>query len=139
MNKQSKRQQIWNKSGGKCWYCGCGLPEKGWHVDHLEPIRRNCWEDGKGVVSSLHPERDIEENKVPCCASCNIQKGSLPLEQFRDKIAHFVYSLNHYHTQYAVAKRYGLVQDTEIPVVFWFEKQMKGAPAKIQGSISAGG
>ena len=118
----SKRQQIWNKSGGKCWYCGCDLPEKGWHADHFEPIHRNWWEDATGRVSRKHPERDIEANKVPCCASCNIQKGSLPLEQFRDKIAHFVYSLNNYHTQYAVAKRYGLVQDFEKSVVFWFEK-----------------
>ena len=34
-----KRQAIFDKSGGKCWYCGCEL-QKGWHQDHLEPIIR---------------------------------------------------------------------------------------------------
>jgi 5-methylcytosine-specific restriction endonuclease McrA len=117
----NKRQAIWNKSGGKCWYCGCDLPDKGWHADHIEPIRRNWWEDRTGVVPSLHPERDTEENKVPTCASCNIQKGSLSVEQFRQKIEGFINSLNEYHTQYAVAKRYGLVTETDATVVFWFE------------------
>lgn len=117
MSMSAKRQAIWNKSGGKCWYCGCELPEKGWHADHFEPMRRNWW-DG----SSMHPERDNDDNKVPACASCNHQKGSLPLESFRAKIAGFIGSLNAYHTQYAVAKRYGLIQETLHPVIFWFEK-----------------
>lgn len=112
-----KRQAIWDKSGGKCWYCGCELPEKGWHADHFEPIRRNWWEG-----TSIHPERDTEENKVPACASCNVQKGPLNLEQFRDKIAGFINSLNSYHTQYDVAKRYGLIKETSQPVIFWFER-----------------
>ena len=33
MNK--KRQGIYDKSGGKCWYCGIEL-KKGWHMDHLQ-------------------------------------------------------------------------------------------------------
>lgn len=114
INKQ--RLAIWNKSGGKCWFCGCDLPEKGWHSDHFEPIRRNWWED-----TCLHPERDNEKNKVPTCASCNIQKGSLSVEQFRQKIIGFTDSLNQYHTQYIVAKRYGLIEELDQPVRFWFE------------------
>jgi 5-methylcytosine-specific restriction endonuclease McrA len=113
-----KRRAIWDKSGGKCWYCGIVLPEKGWHTDHFEPIRRNWWTD-----TCIHPERDSEENKVPCCASCNIQKGPLSVEQFREKITGFINSLNLYHTQYTVAKRYGLLQETDDKVIFWFEQQ----------------
>ncbi len=110
------RQRIWAKSDGKCWYCGCELSEKGWHVDHIEPMRRNWWEN-----TSLHPERDTEENEVPACASCNVQKGSLSVEAFRQKIVGYINSLNEYHTQYAVAKRYGLIRETQLPVRFWFE------------------
>ncbi|VXB97866.1 conserved hypothetical protein [Exiguobacterium sp. 8A] len=73
MNK--KRRAIFEKSGGRCWYCGCRLEEKGWHADHFEPIRRN-WTDG----TCIHPE-------------------------------------------YAVAKRYGLIEEQTTDVVFWFEKQ----------------
>lgn len=121
----AKRKAIWDKSGGKCWYCGCDLPEKGWHVDHVEPIYRKLrYSKDRGLFTTNEcdrPERDNDDNKVPTCASCNIQKGSLPLEHFRNKIAGFINSLNLYHTQYAVAKRYGLIQETPQAVVFWFE------------------
>lgn len=114
MNKA--RQKIWDKSGGLCWYCGSSLPEKGWHADHFEPIRRNWWTD-----TCIHPENDIEENKVPSCAACNILKGSSTLEQFRESIANFVNSLNLYHNQYKFAKKFGLIAETQTPVKFWFE------------------
>lgn len=113
----AKRRAIYDKSNGHCWYCGCKLDEKGWHADHFEPIRRNWWTN-----TSLHPERDSEENRVPACASCNIQKGSLSLEAFRDKIQNFPMSLQRYHTQYSVAKRYGLIKETDKEVKFWFEQ-----------------
>jgi 5-methylcytosine-specific restriction endonuclease McrA len=117
MNK--KRQKIWDKSGGKCWYCGCELPEKGWHADHFEPIQRNWWTN-----TSLHPERDTEDNKVPCCAPCNILKGSNTLEGFRYQIEQFVNSLNLYVNQYKFAKKFGLLTETQQEVKFWFEMNL---------------
>jgi 5-methylcytosine-specific restriction endonuclease McrA len=110
------RRDIWNKSAGRCWYCGIALSDKGWHADHFNPIRRNWWEN-----TSLKPENDTKDNLVPTCASCNIQKGSLSVEQFRQKVQGFINSLNQYHTQYSVAKRYGLIQEVEKPIRFWFE------------------
>jgi 5-methylcytosine-specific restriction endonuclease McrA len=118
MNKA--RQKIWNKSGGLCWYCGCQLPEKGWHADHFHPIRRNWWAGAE--EKCVNPQHDTEENKVPACPSCNILKGSDTLEGFRRTIKHFVHTLNNYHNQYKFAKKYGLVKETDLPVVFWFEK-----------------
>lgn len=124
-----KRKAIWDKTGGKCWYCGCDLPEKGWHADHIEPIYRTLkYDKSRGLYTTNEcerPERDSEQNKVPCCASCNIQKGTLSVEGFRRKIAGFIKSLNLYHTQYAVAKRYGLIVETEKPVIFWFEREQQ--------------
>lgn len=121
-----RRQAIWDKSGGHCWYCGCLLPEKGWHADHVEPIERKLqYRVGRGLFTTNEchrTDRDNEDNLVPACASCNVQKGSLSVEQFRDKIEQFVRSLNAYHTQYAVAKRYGLLEETGNRVTFWFEK-----------------
>jgi 5-methylcytosine-specific restriction endonuclease McrA len=38
--KKQIREQIFNKYSGKCAYCGTGL-EKGWHVDHIEPVVRD--------------------------------------------------------------------------------------------------
>lgn len=115
MNK--KRKAIWNKSNGKCWYCGCDLPEKGWHADHFEPVVRNL---SSGEYE--YPERDNPDNLVPSCASCNRVKSSMPLESFRAIIQGFVNSLNRDSTQYKFAKRYGLIEEKPIKIKFWFEK-----------------
>lgn len=145
--KKSGRQLIFSKYGGKCAYCGCDL-EKGWHVDELEPCRRKYrfergrWSDGcvRGMTEDEmsekgikwieprdvfdgydHPERLNIDNQMPACASCNINKHSDSLEDFRSLIQGFVGSLNKSIVQYKIAKRYGLVQETVKPIVFYFE------------------
>jgi 5-methylcytosine-specific restriction endonuclease McrA len=135
MNKL--RKSIWEKSGGKCWYCGCDLPEKGWHIDHFEPIGRRppeikyVYSDDDGRINRKreevkrfpsHPERDHIDNLVPACQSCNRIKGMNSIEGFRQQITRFVNSLNRYSIQYKFAKRYGLILETKNPVVFWFER-----------------
>lgn len=109
------REVVKMKYGGKCAYCGTDLV-KGWHIDHIEPIIRNWWE---GTCNK--PENENESNYNPSCASCNIQKGSLTIEQFRDKISQFVKSLNLYSNQYKFSKKYNLIKETESNVVFYFE------------------
>lgn len=142
------RKLIYDKYGGKCAYCGEDLPPKGWHVDHIEPVCRQYkyvpghwsegfrpgmteqelidanvkWIEGKSVpVGLAYPERDCMENKIPACASCNINKHGDSVEGFRSTIKKFVESLNRYSVQYKVAKRYGLLSEVEKPVVFYFE------------------
>lgn len=61
------------------------------------------------------------QNYNPSCPSCNIQKNSYTLEQFRENIKQFVNSLNQYPTQYKFAKKYGLVSEIDIEVKFHFE------------------
>lgn len=43
LNKQ-QREQLKQKFGGLCAYCGDLLPDR-WHADHIEPIVRN-WTNG---------------------------------------------------------------------------------------------
>jgi len=124
--KKSERQLIFDKYNGRCAYCGYELT-KGWHIDHIEPIVRDFdWDKDKGRYKATKncrkPENDVFENYNPSCASCNIQKNSFTLEEFRKNIKHFIYSLNHYSTQYKFAKRYGLVYENNIQVEFYFEK-----------------
>lgn len=123
--KKQEREFIFNKYGGRCAYCGCELPAKGWHADHIEAIVREfAYVSGKGFKSTgtcQKPENNVLQNYNPSCASCNIQKNSFTLEQFRDNIKQFVNSLNQYSTQYKFAKKYGLVTETEIDVKFYFE------------------
>lgn len=69
-----------------------------------------------------YPERNTVENMMPACASCNINKHGESIEGFRAMIEKFVNSLNSYSTQYKIAKRYGLIQETQAKVIFYFEK-----------------
>lgn len=124
----ANRQKVFDKYGGRCAYCGCEL-QKGWHVDEIEPVRRfksyvkdehgkSIWDAEKGgwVTKSevSHPERFHIDNQNPACASCNINKHSDSLETFRKNIAAYMKHLNEINTQYKVAKRYGLIQETGI-------------------------
>lgn len=126
--KKRDREKVFNKYGGRCAYCGCELT-KGWHVDEIEPCRRLYeqeqvpgeyrWRDK--LVGYMYPDRLNIVNQMPACASCNINKHSGSLEEFRSLIAGFMKHLNEISTQYKIAKRYGLVQETTKPVVFYFE------------------
>jgi len=123
--KKQDRQLIHDKFGGKCAYCGTDLL-KGWHVDEIEPVRRNfVYDKSKGSHKSdgtcMHPERFHIDNQNPSCASCNINKHSMSLEEFRKQISGFMNHLNNISTQYKIAKRYGLVSETNIEVKFYFE------------------
>lgn len=146
--KKANRELIFKKYDGRCAYCGCEL-QKGWHVDEVEPVRRNKkwinagWEDGKPrprteaddndpsfakwipgrwvADGCLHPGRFNTDNQMPACASCNINKHAGSVEDFRSLISGFMKHLNEVSTQYKIAKRYGLVVEDIKPVVFYFE------------------
>lgn len=126
MNKKEQREFVFNKYGGRCAYCGRELV-KGWHVDHLECLHRESdydKEKKKYVFNGeiRYPENDNINNLMPSCASCNITKATLSIEDFRGYIQGTVESLNSNHyAAYKFAKRYGLVQETVKPVVFYFE------------------
>ena len=122
---KKERQQLFEKFGGCCAYCGCELL-KGWHADHIKPIRRKFkYDRGKARLvhtgECRHPARETIENCHPACRSCNINKHSMTIEEFRGLLTGFIKSLNRDSTQYKVAKRYGLIQEIEKPVVFFFE------------------
>jgi 5-methylcytosine-specific restriction endonuclease McrA len=67
------RAEIWDKTGGKCWYCGKQTNpfKKEFCIDHLIP-------------RSAGGSDDIE-NLVPSCTNCNCSKNNLGLELFRKR------------------------------------------------------
>ncbi len=111
------RQAIFDKYEGRCAYCGCAL-SKGWHADHIKPIRRSVKKNWK----CRYPARDSPENCMPACANCNINKHQMSLEKFRNLISGFLKHLNERNTQYKIAKRYGLVQEVDKEIKFYFER-----------------
>ena len=122
------RAALRMKFGGRCAYCGCELPEKGWHADHVENVDREMKYQrddngfGKMVLTGklLKPENDRLDNLYPSCASCNLDKQSMPLESWRLVVAHKV-DVCRYDSAFRHAERFGLVVEIKKPVVFWFE------------------
>jgi 5-methylcytosine-specific restriction endonuclease McrA len=144
------RQAVYDKYQGHCAYCGCEL-QKGWHVDELLPVKRKYkyvdrhWEHretkerlwilpdnadrrkwkyvlGKYVQNGCeYPENYNIDNQMPACASCNINKHSMSLEEFRQLIQGFMKHLNGASVQYKIAKRYGLIEEHINPIEFYFE------------------
>jgi 5-methylcytosine-specific restriction endonuclease McrA len=74
-----KSVAIWNKSEGKCFYCGIELVEKSMQndeycVDHFVP--RNSGGDSE------------IDNLFPCCRKCNSVKNKIiNVQRFRDIVA----------------------------------------------------
>jgi 5-methylcytosine-specific restriction endonuclease McrA len=129
---KEERQLVFLKYDGRCAYCGCEL-SKGWHVDHLKPIRRKKYKKEE----CRYPQRACIDNYMPACASCNINKHAMKLEDFRNLVAGFMKHLNERNTQYKIAKRFGLVIENIQPVVFYFEtwEQEKILSKKITGEL----
>lgn len=122
-----KRALIYNKFGGFCAYCGCELNGK-FQVDHVIPqaLFWNHVRYKKRVPSFLSHlnESDLNhpDNLVPACQSCNNYKSTMDIETFRSELGKLVERLNKNSTQYRIAKRYGMVEEKEIKIKFYFEK-----------------
>lgn len=116
---KSERDIVYNKYGGRCAYCGCEL-QKGFHVDHIVPLRRNESDFSIQRYNKVRGEDSIE-NYNPACRRCNIWKSTFSIEQFRKEVSEQVNHLNRYSSNYRNAKRFGLVEETNKPVIFYFE------------------
>lgn len=128
---KAQREQVRQMFDGRCAYCGEPLPER-WHADHMEPVIRDLVikETARGTYrltsgKPSRPDLDVIENFMPSCPPCNISKHSMTIEVWRGWLAGHINSLNAYHPIYRLAKKYGLVQETAAPVVFYFERVAK--------------
>lgn len=64
------RAMVWDKTAGRCWYCGKLLhPFRDFEVDHYEARAKGG--------------RDGIDNLVPACGLCNGKKGAMPAERWR--------------------------------------------------------
>ena len=66
----AERQQIYEKFGGRCAYCGCEITIKDMQADHVVPLH-------------LGGEDDIS-NLYPACRACNHYKSTYTVERFRE-------------------------------------------------------
>jgi len=66
----AKRKKVYNKTNGRCAYCGKRLELLGnWHIEHMLPRSR-------GGQNSM-------DNLVASCEACNRRKGAKTVGEFR--------------------------------------------------------
>lgn len=124
---KSQRAALRQKFSGRCAYCGQKLGPR-WHADHFEPVqRRSKWDREKGQMVATgecySPEHDNLKNLMPACPACNIDKSVLSLEEWRGKLQRATGVLSRNSPTYRHAVRFGLVQETNAKVIFYFEVQ----------------
>lgn len=123
-----KRGKVWDKSGGKCWYCGCDLNPSDWHIDHMKPKKKMYPPVDWRIPYAPDPNRgtDALSNLFPSCPDCNIQKSDMSLDDFRSHIENQVQHLLSKSQAFRLAVQYGVVAETMQEVSFWFERYKDG-------------
>lgn len=115
--KKSERKAVYEKYDGHCAYCGCEIPFKGFHVDHMNCIKNYEYlEELTGIdVHSI-------ENMMPSCGSCNRYKSTYELETFRKMLSGIPKRLARDVSTYNIAVRFGMIEEHNEPIKFYFEK-----------------
>jgi 5-methylcytosine-specific restriction endonuclease McrA len=125
MTKAQQRQLIKEKFNCKCAYCGVELKDK-WHIDHVIPkhhAENGYFEKSKPLFLSHLSKEDVNhiDNLFPVCQKCNNFKKTFNLELFRKELGEITRRLRQYENTYNHALRFGLVQETQKEVKFYFE------------------
>lgn len=105
------REQVYNKYGGHCAYCGRQIEYRDMQIDHFIPQRR--W--------STERSNDIS-NLMPSCRSCNHYKRANSLETFRRYIFEIPKKLRENNYIYKIGLIYDNVIENEHPIKFYFEE-----------------
>ena len=107
-----QRARVLQRFGGLCGYCGKRQAKE---VDHIDSCHRN-----KPRGSSF-----TDEELMPACKRCNYWKHTFTIEEFRAEIAAQRTRILQ-NSGVIMAMEYGLVELTETPVVFYFERKKDG-------------
>jgi predicted restriction endonuclease len=118
--KKEIRQTVYEKYDGHCAYCGCYLNFKDMQVDHL--VSQFHF---KFNMAEKYTDKELNdiENLMPSCRVCNKWKSCHSVEQFRFEIEEQLARLNEYSSNFRLAKKYGLVEEKQQSILFYFEKQ----------------
>ncbi|PKM17454.1 MAG: HNH endonuclease [Gammaproteobacteria bacterium HGW-Gammaproteobacteria-15] len=121
---KKQREALKPMFGGRCAYCGCKLGSK-WHADHVEAIYRG-YDTPTGL---MRPHNERLDNYFPACVPCNLFKTTFSVDEFRMEISKQVERGRKSSVNFRTAERFGLIQEVQKPVVFWFEKYQQKAGA----------
>lgn len=127
------RNIVYAKFDGHCAYCGDPIErkqtkgKKSLQVDHIisQYHFKNFFAKIHIPVFLYHLSKDDInhiDNLFPSCNVCNFYKTGDNLEAFRDRLNNMVNVLKRDSTTYNRLLQYGLIKETNKPVVFHFER-----------------
>lgn len=111
-----QREAVFNKYGGRCAYCGCELTLRTMQVDHIKAVYTSSLEN-----NNVETQDDSFDNLNPSCRQCNFYKGTLDIEQFREKIMTTLYETCQNTFQAKLAKKLGMLTVKQFDK-FYFER-----------------
>lgn len=117
------KEMLYAKFDGACSFCGYPLGAR-WHIWDIESKNTIVNSAGEVIIGN-----DNYDNKLPACISCNTTRlhashdkhVKVDIEEFRA----FLYHEHEFikdNTYYQKMLRYGLIKETNKPIVFHFEK-----------------
>ena len=113
---KQQREAVFNKYGGRCAYCGCELTLRTMQVDHIKAVYTSSLEN-----NNVETQDDSFDNLNPSCRQCNFYKGTLNIEQFRNKIKTILYRTLQSTFKAKLSKKLGMMKVTQFDK-FYFEK-----------------
>lgn len=76
-----KNREVWDKTDGRCWYCGVRLVKPS--PDHHTPEERKRWYTIDHATPRSRGGSLGVENLLPCCNVCNGDKCDMTVEEYR--------------------------------------------------------
>lgn len=117
--RKAHRKLIYNKTNGRCGYCGTAL-KKTWHIDHINPIYRTRT-DASLKRDGITRGTESNDNKIASCVRCNRWKSTMSVDLFRKQIESQHDRLYRDSPGYRLAFDMGLIKFDHSKPVFYFE------------------
>ncbi len=105
--KSHKRQRIYNKTQGRCGYCGVNLAPDNFQVDHIHPLARGG--------------TNLDINLVASCETCNKSKGKMTVSEFKEYILNQVDKIRASNGKFRLMEHFGMIWVRKESLVFYFE------------------
>lgn len=120
IKKQSHRETVLNKYGGKCAYCGNELNLSNLTIDHIQPLMRRMSETDLWRAGRESGKNEMA-NYNPCCSSCNSSKSTWSIEDWRKRIQQKTEMLLRDSSTFRQLVKFEIVEIKDTPVMFYFE------------------
>lgn len=127
---QSKQAAVWEKTGGRCWYCGKQTRRVDWadvmnqrNKDGTKKSDNDHWFTIEHVIPlSLGGTNNID-NLLPACRKCNCTKNKKTIGEYREYVSRMRVGAPAFTDEQIEYLRENGIELPEIEqVIFWGER-----------------